>query len=395
MGIYTDTVLADSPSSYWLLDETTGTDAVPTRGSFHGTYVNVNLNQTGLLASETRPSVYFNGTSAVITTGSTLNITLPFTVEMWIKPNQDAMIGLFDSAPNQTNVVRNLPGDQFDWWGCNVTYNFVSGTRYHVVVVCSTNGGSRVITLYVNGSQVATNTLSGTGFSVTMWRFGDINNGNSGYYKGWMQDLALYSGKALSSTRVLAHYQAGMVNRIVGKALPLEIPGGVGKYANVPLFFEGEHQLYSGMFGGRFEYTGWLPAEGKDVPIENWHQMWRRATRDLRWSVDLGWLYPVDRLPLGSAGWLYHRKKNPVEVRGVNGVVHEWSVLRPATGVLPQVWNVAEVVETGDLEHTWTILIEEGGKISHLWRVLQTGLVVARSRDIQLPYATKTITTGE
>ncbi len=386
MGLYTDAVIADSPSSYWFLDEVSGTDAVPTRGSFHGTYVDVVLNQTGLLASETRPSVYFNGTSAVITTGSTLNVTLPFTIEMWIKPNQDSMIGVFDSAPNQTNVIRNLPGDQFDWWGCNVTYNFVSGTRYHVVVVCSTNSGSRVITLYVNGSQVATNTLSGTGYSVTTWRFGDINYGNSGYYKGWMQDLAVYSGKALNSTRVLAHYQAGLVNRIVGTALPLEIPGGMGKYAHVPLFFEGEHQFYSGMFGGRIEYTGWLPTEGKDVPIENWHQLWRRATRDLRWSVDLGWLYPVDKLPVGAAGWLYRHRKSPLDVRGLTALLNSWNTLQPGVGHVSHSWSVATELTTGSLDHSWTVQTETGGDVPHLWRVVEPKLVTLHGQDIQLPY---------
>lgn len=386
MGYYTDAVLEDSPSSYWLLNETAGTDAAPTRGTYHGTYVNMSLNQPGLVPSEPGPSVYFNGSSAVITTGSTLGAGIPLTVEMWIKPDQDSTIGLFDTAPNTTNVIRNYTGDMFDWWGCSVTYDFIKGTRYHVVVVCSTSGGSRTITLYVNGSQVATNTLSGTNVAVTTWRFGDVNNGGAGVYKGWMQDLAVYCGKALSSTRVLAHYRAGLVNLKRAQTVPLEIPGGMGKYAHVPLFFEGEHELYSGMFGGQIEYTGWLPSEGKDVPIENWHQMWRYATRDLPWSVDLGWCAKVGKLPFGATGWLYRLRKVPVEASGLTALLHEWNAIKSGVSMLPHIWNVATELTTGEVAHSWDVLTETGGALPHLWRVAEPQLVILHGQDIQLPY---------
>ncbi len=100
-------------------------------------------------------------------------------------------------------------------------------------------------------------------------------------------------------------------------------------------------------------------------------------------------------LPVECSGQLSGQRTLPLAMWGTDGVVHEWSVLRPATGVFLHAWNVAEIVQSGEFVHTWSILVEEDGTVSHLWRVLQPGLIVARSQDIQLPYATKTITTSE
>lgn len=119
-----------------------------------------------------------------------------------------------------------------------------------------------------------------------------------------------------------------------------------------------------------------------------------RGSDEVPWSVDLGWLYPVDTLPFGASGWVYTHRKTPFEARGTNGIVHTWSVLKPAMAVLPHAWTVVEVNETGAIPHSWNVLTEQGGQVPHLWRVIPPEIVAARSRDIQMPHATGVVTTG-
>ena len=384
MSDYSDLVIADGPLHYWKFGESAGYDAVPTVGSVTGFYGNCTLGQPALAVVDPATSVYLNGYAA-IQTYSNLGASIPLTVEFWIKPDQDAVIGVFDSAPNYTGVLRNYPGDQFAWWDCSVSYNFIKGTVYHVAVVFSTSGSNKVVTVYVDGVQVGTNSTAGTTVSFYNWAFGNINTGSAGYYKGWLGHMALYS-KILTQPKLLQHSQIGRSNCKVTYAMPVEIPGGMGKYAHVPLFFEGEHELYSGMFGGQIEYVGWLPAESKDVPIENWHQMWLWSCDDLLWSVDLGWNARVGKLPFGAAGWLYRHRKALFDAGGITALLQEWNVLKPGVSVLPHLWNVATELTTGEIGHSWDVLTEAGGDLPHLWRVAEPKLVILHGQDIQLPY---------
>jgi hypothetical protein len=396
MSHYTDSVIADSPASYWRLGESSGNTAYPLVGASNGTYNGPLLGQSGLLPRESlATSVYFDGSNDYITTPGACGVSsAPCTVEFWVKPDQDAMIGVFDSAPTQTNVVRNYPSDSIEWWGNTaITFNFVNGTVYHVVATFVLSGGTRTIKLYVNGSLQANQSYSNpAGMAVSSWRFGDINNGTAGRFKGWLQDLALYN-KELSGTRVAAHYLAGQRNVYLGQTVPMEKLESIAPIQKIPLWSDGVREFHSYPAAPPIEFWGRTYAIN-DVPLEYWHQHWVNRNADVPVSVDLGWLHPVDTLPFGAAGWLYNRKKLPAEMGGGNGVVHTWHARRPTSGVLPHLWNVAEVVQDAALSHTWSVQTEQGGQVPHLWRVLNSGLVAARARDIQLPTATRTITTN-
>jgi hypothetical protein len=385
---YVDAVVADSPQAYWRFSETSGTVAEPTVGANHGTYTSMYLNQPGLLMGDNSPSVYFDGIYGHVTTPGTCGVgTAPMSIEMWCKPDQDATIGLFDSAPLQTNCIRNYDGDRFEWWSISpyITYNFLKGTTYHVVLTATIDGdGKRRLRLYINGSQYQTQTGVNGGTTVTAWRFGDINNGQAGLYKGWMQDVALYN-KELSAARVLEHYKQGSINIMFRQALQLDSGGGVGSYNLIPLWADGEKTFYSSPFGPMVEFRGFIyPVD--DVPVENWGQNWVIPTNSIPWSVDLGWCAPSKKLPFGAAGWLHRNRKALIEMGGITGLLLSWNALQPGVSVVPHIWNVATEITTGEIAHSWTVKTEAGGALPHIWRVGEPKLVILHGQDIQLPY---------
>jgi hypothetical protein len=106
----------------------------------------------------------------------------------------------------------------------------------------------------------------------------------------------------------------------------------------------------------------------------------------LRWSVDLGWLYPVDTLPFGVAGWVCKHRTALFEASGLTSLLHSWNVVKPGVSVLPHIWTVATELTTGEIAHSWDVLTEAGMDLPHLWRVAEPQLVILHGQDIQLPY---------
>ena len=120
------------------------------------------------------------------------------------------------------------------------------------------------------------------------------------------------------------------------------------------------------------------------------------TTHKIVWELSPGYLQTTEKLAFGHRGWLAPVRRIPLEVVGTFGIlVHAWDVLRSDPGFLGHVWQVCQAMESGQLPHVWNILTEENRDCAQLWRVLRNEIVLARSRDIQLPYATKTITPGE
>lgn len=85
---YNDAIIADGPTAYWRLGESSGSTASSATGNYSGTYTGgVTLGQQGIVTGNN--SAYFNGSSSYvgITNNTNLNPnTSSFSISLWIKP---------------------------------------------------------------------------------------------------------------------------------------------------------------------------------------------------------------------------------------------------------------------------------------------------------------------
>ncbi|HZV33144.1 MAG TPA: LamG-like jellyroll fold domain-containing protein [Verrucomicrobiae bacterium] len=271
---YSQTVMADQPIAYWRLDETNGTIAHDSVGGHDGVYNNANLGAPGYNANDPDTAVEF-GTLSL--TGSyvggiegidfsTFANNATFSIETWVDSES------FSEANGAGIVTYGYGGggEEFDL-DCggsgsgyrfsvrdaiNVAHNASSsvignGTWQHVVGVCDEpNGMTR---LYVNGTQVATASISG---GIQMGTVPvSIGSRESGYndtnftlnYQGLIDEVSIYN-YPLSATQVANHYLAGinpvttLYMKTSGKNVELtwspgtlqSSPSVMGPYTNVP-----------------------------------------------------------------------------------------------------------------------------------------------------------------
>lgn len=218
-------VTADSPAWWAHLAETSGTSAADQIGRTAGTYTGgYTLNQGSLLnAAAGDRGIALDGRSGYVAWADEASLDLGdvFTIECWV-----LFTAFRDSAGNpavcidkggnayilrQSNSLdgtmllrRNGVADI-----CTSTVRLALNTVYHVVA--TKNGATAK--LYVNGVDVTsarsnstmTNNTNALGVGVSDITVGGIN----GFLPGRIDECVLYS-TALSSTRVLAHYNAGV-----------------------------------------------------------------------------------------------------------------------------------------------------------------------------------------
>ena len=179
--------------------------------NYNGTMSNITYSSTngGILT--------FNGTSSFITT--TLDSTakvggMPVTVEFWINSDSSTPVGIFDSAPNNTDVLRNYPGGTIEWWNSApaISMGLSASTWTHIVAAYSTNANipRRRLDLFRNGATFtgsSNQTGSSTTWAWTGLRLGDINNGTAGRYAGKLAIFRVYNIR-FTATEALQNYNA-------------------------------------------------------------------------------------------------------------------------------------------------------------------------------------------
>ncbi len=220
---YTSTVLADSPISYWRLDEESGTNAVDQQGNATATYGGpYTLGSPGAISGSSNKAVTTvggtgGGTAAITGLDVDTGTNAYNTVEFWMK---------WDGVGN----VDPFAFHQYSLWFSSATrfgFNTASGDIYgingaavtalanrwvHVVAVFRNNGQVTSNKLYLDGqlqslsqhqgtpntavSVTANANISGTGWT-NQYRFG-----------GSLDEVSVYTGE-LSAARVAAHYAAG------------------------------------------------------------------------------------------------------------------------------------------------------------------------------------------
>lgn len=228
---YAGQVLADAPSLYYRLIETTGTVADDI-GSLNadGTYTGgFTLNQAGFVPGG--KSVLFGGSaSAGRVVGSTQNLTSACTVECWINAaasghGTDDIAFIVTKISYYADTTSDFPialawrpstgrvelrlansGD----YALDMTLQsapLTPGQNYHVVGVYRASG---LCELYINGDLAASSTI---GFTISTnsraWTIGGATPfsvpASNCAFAGRIGEVAIY-GSALSAARVAAHY---------------------------------------------------------------------------------------------------------------------------------------------------------------------------------------------
>ena len=215
---YDAAVAADSPTHWWKMGDSSGTSLADSAGSTAlavsgGT---VTLNQTGIPGSSATAAL-FAGAAEGLQGGSVFAAPKPVSIELWFKSTVSGASGTFSAstAPMITFgqsssfdrqiglVTGHVQGYSYpNAIDSSLTYN--DGNWHHVVLTI-TSGNAGV--LYVDGSSVATGTLTLNSFS-GVWDVGAAYSG--GVFAGTLAHVAVYHGVVLTSTQVSTHYNAGI-----------------------------------------------------------------------------------------------------------------------------------------------------------------------------------------
>jgi hypothetical protein len=230
------TILADAPTAFYEMQETTGTIAHDASGngfdaSINGgvtlaasgpsPYTSFTFNgTTGYL--DVPPAVSFNNATAfsvefafnqLIAGGGTARVIASSHTDATSKGFQAALNegtnsgGLFDIGHNGTNEYANF------WPGA-----YTLATWHHIIYVMDSS--SNKLLVYLDGVLANSGATFPGGTTVTNDTF-DINIGrgpyNNDYYRGGLAMAALYNGVALTQAKVTAHYLA-FINAIQAAA---------------------------------------------------------------------------------------------------------------------------------------------------------------------------------
>ena len=228
--------------SYWKLDETAGSIAEDSVGIYNGT-----LDEGTWVKGKVNNSIYFNGVydSGYINVGNELSMDNSFTLEAWLKPDEDITdqsreiilrghcdYDISDPSCWLYNYVLDIwegdirfgfysgedPDPPFNWaLVIDDTTPLNKGNWYHIVGVVEDRS---YIKLYVNGTQTE---YTGTPYSpnatfdhpttiggVTFTWEGSEYVTN--VFNGTLDEVALYN-RALSETEVQQHHEQGLFDR--------------------------------------------------------------------------------------------------------------------------------------------------------------------------------------
>lgn len=225
---YRSAVLADTPSLYWRLNETTGTTAADTGASARpGTYAGpYSRAQPGALVSESTDTAV-SLTQAVITANTTAAGPTTFSVEAWMNTSSNTggrLIGWGDGSGTTMSTAARVDRQLYlaptgtVYFGIGTAKTVIASSAslnnsvwHHVVGTYTTGTGN--MRLYVDGTLQGSATATTNGTANGYWRAGaEAMTGWTGnpdtYYDGLLDEVAVYA-TALTATRVKAHYDTG------------------------------------------------------------------------------------------------------------------------------------------------------------------------------------------
>lgn len=237
--LYADEVLADSPRLWYRMDETSGRRLLDSSGNERHAYTQTDMSTVtadGLLPCSTNGGITLDSVQwdARIPKEHLAFDYDPCTIEFWFRANKPPSAGVFGyicSAASEGGIYPNIyltyedPGLSV---GGLVTFGLIDGVALRLVagstsitdglphhVVFTRSGSTRKV--YIDGVDVTRSPFSTGSFTSTVGASLDLNvNYDSGNYEKWegaqspqLDEFAIYD-TAISSTRVAAHYQAGV-----------------------------------------------------------------------------------------------------------------------------------------------------------------------------------------
>jgi Concanavalin A-like lectin/glucanases superfamily/Protein of unknown function (DUF3168) len=222
-GTYYANVLQDNPIFYARCNETSGLIAHDASGNQAGSIsaTGVAYLATGALARDTDHSFKLDGSAGYVTAPTGITLAPAFSIEMWVRPFAIPIGGSpricanshTDADNKGFQLELNTAGNGGAFYvgnGANSQNTFFSApfsaTLWsHVVATFD----SLNMYVYVNGVQVGNAAYSATMAASTFpIAFGKNPAYNGDFFNGYIDECAMYQ-TALSSARILAHYQSG------------------------------------------------------------------------------------------------------------------------------------------------------------------------------------------
>ncbi len=311
-GTYVQAVLADSPLAYYRLGEASGSTMVDQTNNHPGTYVgSPTFGQTGALPGDTDKSIALSGSGSAYgqVAAWTTAPAPPASIEAWIRHNgtdwtiDTTIAGSVNPGTRALrlmafgNGVNTIELGIYTEQG-NAHWNWVPAGNtgwHHVVGVINAAGNSA--TLYFDGAQVATGSVSYAGGSVSQpFRIGTGSDSGAAGTESWpggIDEVAVY-GSALATARVQAHFAAST--------------GGGGPPTTEPVTLDGavlrvDPNTGAGLAGNPFfsntdANARRIIATGLRNPFRS---TFRPGTGEL-WVGDVGWSTweEINRIPVAS-----------------------------------------------------------------------------------------------
>ena len=237
---YSQTVLSNSPSFFWPLNDTGSTASDASPNGFNGTYTGgTTEGAAGPLTGSTATS--FDGKSGNVHSQTSVNAPQAFSIEAWFNTTTNTggkLIGFGASATGLSGAydrhIYMMNDGQLVfgvWNNADVTIetpNTYNDGQWHYVVATynAANTTGPNLALYVDGHLVGTGTTASAYSYTGYWRVGGDNlndwnldpegnsqgttEPNSYYFNGTIADVAVYPA-ALTAAQVQAHFAAALV----------------------------------------------------------------------------------------------------------------------------------------------------------------------------------------
>jgi hypothetical protein len=234
---YEQAALADNPSFFWPLNETSGStahDASP--HGFNGSYESgTTQGVPGPIAGQ--KATAFDGSSGNVVSASQVTNPQDYSIELWFKTTTNTggkLVGFGDAQTgssgsydrhvymmNDGQIVYGVWTGQTETIETPDVYN--DGQWHYLAATLDPTHG---MSLYIDGHLVGTNATTSAQAYNGYWRVGGDNLGgwnldpwgsnsqgttepNSYYFQGSIADVAVYP-TALSAAQVLTHYAAAL-----------------------------------------------------------------------------------------------------------------------------------------------------------------------------------------
>lgn len=293
---YSSVVLADSPRTYWRLDDLT--DASGNGNTL--TDVGSTPMVSGLLTEDASIAREFDGTTHTMSAPSDpdLDVGDVFTLEAWIRldslPAAGSFYSIINKGPNGYQFGVNDTGQLFGakaeaGYVVRSSVTLVAGVTYHVVWTKNPNSN----TLYIDGAnRTGAVTNQPIANNTSLLFVGSRQNANE-RFDGRIDEIAIYP-TSLSATRVLAHRNTGaalFTGQSQGWVAVRIQPGWAASssMANDPIVFDWRNGLDDRLTLYHWSQEGWnlrrrAGGTGTRVEVNSNHQARAAVTLVAAWT---------------------------------------------------------------------------------------------------------------